>query len=143
MVDKKKIAASRNTAESSDLRAEIEGMTRLVVFSRKALENEIIGTGLGHKQEFLGKSSAKDLQALSTALEKLVAVKIKYDQHLRKEADKLTPDEEKDALIEFFASISDVTERRTFLRRLVDRHNDMVQGTMYHEIKISVGPVDE
>ena len=142
MNDKKKAAVARNTAASSDLRTEIEKMTRLVVFARESLEKEIVGTGFGHKQEFLGKSSSKDLQALATSLEKLVAIRIKYDQHLSKEADKLTPDEEKDALVEFFASL-DVKERRSFLRRMVDRHNMMIEGTMYHEIKISVAPSDE
>lgn len=138
-MDKKKAAVARNTAASADLRTEIEKMTRLVVFARECLEKEMIGTGLAYKQEALGKSAAKDLQALATSLEKLTGIRIKYDQHLRKEADNLTPEEEQDALIEFFATL-DVAARRKFMRRLVDRHNEMIVGTMYHDVTISVSP---
>lgn len=141
MIDKKKAAVVRNTAASTDLRLEIEKMTKLVVYARECLENELTG-GLGYKQEALGKSAAKDLQSLATSLEKLTGIRIKYDQHLKNEADKLTPEEEKDALVEFFAGLS-VPERRAFLRRLVDRHNSMIVGTSYHEVKINIGTKDE
>lgn len=137
-MDKKKAAVARNTAASSDLRVEIEKMTRLVVFARECLEKEMM-QGMGYKQETLGKSASKDLQALATSLEKLTGIRIKYDQHLKKEADNLTPEEEQDALIEFFATLS-VDSRRKFLRRLVDRHNEMIVGTMYHEVTISISP---
>lgn len=137
-IDKKKAAVARNTAASSDLRVEIEKMTRLVVFARECLEKEMM-QGMGYKQETLGKSASKDLQALATSLEKLTGIRIKYDQHLKKEADNLTPEEEQDALIEFFATLS-VDSRRKFLRRLVDRHNEMIVGTMYHEVTISISP---
>lgn len=140
VADKQKAAVVRNTATSTDLRTEIDKMTRLVVYARECLEKELTG-GLGYRQEKLGNSTAKDLQSLATSLEKLTGIKIKYDQHLKNEADKLTPEEEQDALVEFFAGLS-VPDRRLFLKRLVDRHNSMIVGTMYHEIKINVGTKD-
>jgi hypothetical protein len=140
-VDKKRAAVVRNTAASTDLRTEIDKMTKLVVYARECLENELT-KGLGYKQDMLRTNTAKDLQSLATSLEKLTGIRMKYDQHLKNEADKLTPDEEKDALVEFFAGMT-VKDRRTFLRRLVDRHNEMIVGTMYHEVKINVGTKDD
>jgi hypothetical protein len=140
-VDKKKAAVARNTAASTDLRTEIDKMTKLVVFARECLEKQMVGSGFAYNQDKLGANTSKDLQALSTSLEKLINVRVKYDTHLKNEADKLSPDEEKDALVEFFAGMS-VTDRRLFLRRLVDRHNEMIVGTMYHEVKINIGNKD-
>lgn len=140
-IDKKKAAVARNTAASTDLRHEIEEMTRLVVYARECMKNELMGGAFAHTQEMLKKNVAKDLQALATSVEKLVGIKIKYDSHLKNEADKLTPEEEQDALVEFFASLT-VSDRRAFIRRLVDRHNNMVVGTSYHPIKINVGERD-
>ncbi len=136
-MDKKKAAVVRNTAASADMRTEIDKLTRLVVFARECLENQLVGTGHAYKQDVLDKNAASSIQALATSLEKLANIRIKYDQHLKKEADNLTPDEEKDALVEFFASMN-VADRRVFMRRLVDRHNEMIEGTAYHEVKISI-----
>ena len=126
----------RNEAASLDLRVEIDSLSRLVTFARESMQNELM-SGMGYKQQGLRKETAKDLQALSTSLEKLVAMKIKLDQHLDKEADKLTPEQEKDALLEFFAGLT-VTDRRIMVRRMVDRHNKLIVGTSYHPIKVSI-----
>lgn len=137
VADKRQAAIVRNTAASTDLRVELDRLIKLIVFARESLEGQILGTGLAYKQKALGKEDATSIQALATSLEKAVNCKIKYDQHLKKEADALTPEEEKEALIEFFAGL-EVPDRRRFLRKLVDRHNDLVSGTMSHEITISV-----
>lgn len=142
----KKVAVAKNTTSSLDLRYEIERLSRLVTYARESLENSLLGTGntktLGYRQETLGKNDAGAIQALATSMEKLVSIKMKYDKHLKDEADKLTPDEEKAALVEFFAGLS-VPERRTMMRRMVTRHNSMIEGTMYHEVKISIVDKDE
>lgn len=141
VADKQKAAVARNTSASTDLRVEIEKMTRLVVWSRECLEKEL-NAGLGYRQDNMGKGTARDLQALTTSLEKLTNIKVKYDTHLKNEADNLTPDEEKAALIEFFAALS-VKDRRDFIKRLVDRHNEMIVGTMYHEVKTNIGTIQK
>lgn len=142
LADKKQAAVVRNTAASTDLRFELDKLIKLIVFAREPLENQIVGTGLAYKQQSLGKESAASIQALATSLEKAVNCKIKYDQHLKKEADNLTPEEEQIALIEFFAGL-EVTDRRKFLRRLVDRHNALIAGTMAHEVTISIGKIKD
>lgn len=141
IVDKQKAAVARNTSSSTDLRTEIEKMTRLVVWSRECLEKELTG-GLGYRQDSMGKGTARDLQALTTSLEKLTGIKIKYDTHLKNEADNLTPEEERAALVEFFAGLP-VKDRRNFIKVLVDRHNEMIKGTMYHEVRTNIGTIQK
>ncbi len=137
----KKAVVARAENSSTDLRFEIEKLNKLVTFGRECLENSLYKETLGYKKEQLTKDQAASIQALATSMEKLVNVKMKYDKHLKDEADKLTPDEEVDALVEFFAAM-EVPERRALIRRLADRHNDMIAGTSFQVIKMNVGTQD-
>ena len=134
-----KIAATARAENSStDMRIEIDKLHRLVTYGRECLENSLYKETLGYKKEHLDKNQAASIQALATSMEKLVNIKMKYDKHLKDEADKLTPEEELDALEEFFAG-QDVPERRAFILRLVNRHNALIKGTAFQTVTVNIG----
>lgn len=138
-VNEKQAALSKHNHSTVDLRHEIEALYKVVKFARETLERSLTGESgsMGYKKLSLSRDDAASIQALATAMEKLVNMKMKYDKHLKDRAEDLSPEEEDAALIEFFAG-KETPERRKFLRRLVNRHNALIRGSAAKEVTISI-----
>jgi stress response protein YsnF len=139
-VNEKQAVLSKHNHSTIDLRYEIDSLHRVVKFARETLEKSLTGSegsSMGYKKLMLSRDDAASIQALATALEKLVNMKMKYDKHLKDKADELSPEEEDVALIEFFAG-KEVPQRRKMLRKMVNRHNALIEGSAAKEVTISI-----
>ena len=95
------------------LQDELDGLLRMAAFQRKAMENEMMD-GLGYKQMATSAGVLEKFKSLSMTTEKLVDVKIRLDKSLKLMADKMTPEEEKSAVMAYLKTLS-VGDRAEFL----------------------------
>jgi hypothetical protein len=122
-MDKKRTLA-RHAASSLDLAVELGEYLRLVKWMRECLESNLTG-GVGYKKEGLSKDDVSALSNIGISLERAVSARIKYDKHIKSFTDQMTPAEERAAIEEFVAGLEDM-ERYNLLKKMFDRHNDLM-----------------
>ena len=114
----------RLNARSTDILLELNKYLQLAQHARECLENSF-DQGMGHKQDGLSELDIKGLSHLSIALDRIVTSKIKFDKHMKSFAEQMTPDEELAAIEEHVIGLEQ-DKRTTFLRKLIKRHNAML-----------------
>lgn len=93
---------------------------------RECLEKSLF-QGMGHKQDGLADSDVRALSALSIALDRVVAAKIKFDKHMKSFAEQMSPAEELDAITEHLLGLES-DKRARWLNGLIKRHNALLKA---------------
>lgn len=99
---------------------ELDKMARMITFAREALENELF-SGMGYKQMGIASADVQKISTLSTALERAVSAKIRYDKAAKDMADSMTPEEELKSVRAYLRSLDQET-----LREVRDGLNDLI-----------------
>lgn len=108
------------------LEDELERMIKLVSMQRTALENQLFG-GLAYKQQAADASGIRMLKDLTAAYNSLTDSKVRLEKTAKDRASKMTPDEEKEAVITYLKALP-AGERTSLIQRVVIWHNAQKHG---------------
>lgn len=120
------------------LQDELDGLLRMASFQRKALETEMMD-GMGYKQMATSAGVLDKFKSLAMTTEKLVDVKIRLDKSLKLMAEKMTPEEERAAVMAYLKTL-DLTARKEFLKDINYWHLKFGGG---RHSELRDGPKDE
>lgn len=120
------------------LEDELEAMIKLAAMQREALKNEMF-SGMAYKQQAADAKGIKALKDLTAAYNSLTDSKVRLDKTAKERAAKMTPDEEREAVVTYIKSLP-ATERTQLLRRLSGWHN--AQATANHQMKVDIAGDD-
>jgi hypothetical protein len=127
-------ALAKFDARSVRLIDELEEMLKLLVFQREALKNSAF-EGLGYKQKTLDINQVRASKELSFAYTRMVEAQIKLDKHLKQVAEMMTPEEERDAVKKYVASLS-TADSCALLSEMVSAHNRKLPKNVFNPLRI-------
>lgn len=100
------------------LQDELDRMIKLLSHAREATENELF-EGLGYKKLALTDKDLKKLNGLADLAKSVVDTKVKFDKSMKAMADRMTPAEEKAAVVAYIKAC-DAQDRADIINRIKD-----------------------
>lgn len=124
MADTYKVEELRENAKADQehlvtrLQDELDRMIKMFAHAREAVNNEMMD-GLGYKKMGLSEKDMKKLVSLADLAASVVATKIRFDKALKDMANRMTPAEEKAAVIAYIKSC-EAQDRGEIIRTIKD-----------------------
>lgn len=100
------------------LQDELDRMIKLLSHAREATENELF-EGLGYKKLALTDKDLKKLNGLADLAKSVVDTKVKFDKAMKAMADRMTPAEEKAAVVAYLKAC-EAQDRADIINRIKD-----------------------